>query len=119
MHRWERSHGKVGVNAPSWLTFEVHRPYFDGGSSPLTAIQARGPLAAARLFEARDPTAPRQGMVMPASYRQLLVEESRLFQYRVSRPADLPAELAAPGWLALAQAYQRRAELDGTDRAGL
>ena len=119
MHRWERSHGKVGVNAPSWLTFEVHRPYFDGGSSPLTAIQARGPLAAARLFEARDPTAPRQGMVMPASYRQLLVEESRLFQYRVSRPTDLPAELAAPGWQALAQAYRRRAELDGTDRAGL
>lgn len=119
MQRWEFSHGRVGVTAPSWLTFEVHRPYFDGGSSPLTAIQARGPLVAARLFAAREPMAPRQSMVMPASYRQLLVEEARLYRYRVSRPTDLPAELAAPGWQALAQAYQRRDELDDTDRAGL
>ncbi|MER5638005.1 hypothetical protein ABT095_13730 [Kitasatospora sp. NPDC002227] len=107
------------MNAPSWLTFEVHRPYFDGAASPLTVIQARSAVLAARRFETRSPQALRFGMTMPASYRQLLVEESRLAAYRAASPLDLPAELASPAWLRMAEAYRRRAELDETDRAGL
>jgi tetratricopeptide (TPR) repeat protein len=119
MQRWQRAHGRVGVNAPSWLTFEVHRPYFDGQESALTAIQARGPVLAARRFDQRSPFAPRYGMVMPASFRQLLVEESRLTDYRVTRPDDLPAELASPDWARLSEAFRRRDTLDAVDRAGL
>jgi tetratricopeptide (TPR) repeat protein len=119
MHRWERSQSRIGVSAPSWLTFEVHRPYFDGESTARTAIQARGPLVAAALFIARDPLTPRFGMVMPASFRQLLIEESRLFAYGVTRPTDLAPELASPNWRALADAYRDRDCLDETDRAGL
>lgn len=119
MRRWERNHGHVGVNAPSWLTFEVHRPYFDGGESPLTAVQARGPAHAARLFASRDLDTPRFGMTMPASYRGLLVEESRLYEYRVTEPTDLPAELATPAWQTMADAFGRRDELDQVDRVGL
>jgi hypothetical protein len=119
MDRWERSHGRVGVAAPSWLTFEVHRPYFDGEAAPITAIQAKGPVVAARLFAARRPEAPRFGMVMPASFRTLLVEESRLREYRAERPADLPAGLASPAWAAMADAFARRDDLDDADRAGL
>jgi tetratricopeptide (TPR) repeat protein len=119
MHRWDRSRGRVGVNAPSWLTFEVHRPYLDGGQSPLTAVQARGPAVAGRLFEQRQPLAPRFGMVMPASYRQLLTEESRLAEYRVRVPADLPGPLRTPAWSLLVQAFEDRDRLDDVDRAGL
>ncbi len=119
MHRWQRSHGRVGVNAPSWLTFEVHRPYFDGGDSPLTAIQSRGPLLAAQLFAARDPASPRFGTIMPASFRRLLTEESRLFAYRVGAPDELDPQLASPDWQMMADAYRRAGELDGVDRAGL
>lgn len=119
MERWRFSHGVVGVNAPSWLTFEVHRPYFDGGDSPSAAIQARAPLLAARRFEQRDPTALRFGMNMPASYRRLLTEESRLRAYRAASPADLPAELASPAWTRLTEAYVRRDALDPVDRATL
>lgn len=119
MDRWERSHGRVGVAAPSWLTFEVHRPYFDGEATPITAIQARGPVVAARLFAARQPFAPRFGMVMPASFRTLLVEESRLFDYRVDLPTDLPDELASPAWRGMADAYRAAGALDDADRAGL
>jgi tetratricopeptide (TPR) repeat protein len=119
MMRWERSHGHVGVNAPSWLTFDVHRPYFDGGVTAVTAISARGPVLAARLYEQRAVTAPRHGMVMPASYRQLLTEESRLTAYRVARPGDLPAELATPDWTRLTQAFTSHRDLDPLDRAGL
>ena len=119
MHRWERSHGHIGVVAPSWLTFEVHRPYFDGAESPLTAMQARGAVLAASLYAAGDPQAPRFSMVMPASYRQLLIEESRLTAYRVATPADLPQELASPAWQDLARAYRDRDELDAAGRAGL
>ena len=118
MHRWERSHGHIGVVAPSWLTFEVHRPYFDGAESPLTAMQARGAVLAASLYAAGDPQAPRFSMVMPASYRQLLIEESRLTAYRVATPADLPQELASPAWQDLARAYRDRDELDAAGRAG-
>jgi tetratricopeptide (TPR) repeat protein len=119
MDRWEFSHGIVGVNAPSWLTFEVHRPYFDGAESPNTVIHARASVLAARRFEHRDPTALRFGMSMPASYRQLLVEESRLDAYRVRDPAGLPATLASPAWRRLAEAFAGRAKLDAVDRAGL
>lgn len=119
MDRWQRTHGHVGVGAPSWLTFEVHRPYFDGAATPLTAIQARGPVLAARLFARREPTAPRFGMVMPASFRQLLVEESRLREYDVRRPSDLDARLASPDWLTMAAAYRGWDDLDDTDRVGL
>jgi hypothetical protein len=119
MERWQRGRGRIGVNAPSWLTFEVHRPYFDGQQSPLTAIQARGPVLAARRFDQRSPFAPRFGMVMPASFRHLLVEESRLTDYRVARPTDLPPELASPDWARLAEAFGRRDHLDAVDRAGL
>ncbi|WP_117213701.1 tetratricopeptide repeat protein [Allorhizocola rhizosphaerae] len=119
MHRWQRSHGRIGANAPSWLTFEVHRPYFDGDDSPLTAIQSRGPLLAARLFAARDPMTPRFGMLMPASFRHLLTEESRLVEYRVSSPDQLDPELASPDWQMMADAYRRADRLDGVDRAGL
>jgi len=119
VHRWQRSSGRVGANAPSWLTFEVHRPYFDGGDSPLTAIQSRGPLLAARLFAARDPVTPRFGMVMPASFRHLLVEESKLFEYRISAPDQLDPELASPPWRTMADAYRRAGDLDAVDRAGL
>jgi tetratricopeptide (TPR) repeat protein len=119
VERWRRSHGRIGVSAPSWLTFEVHRPYFDGEQSELTAIQARGPVLAARRFEQRAPQAPRFGMVMPASFRQLLVEESRLTDYRVARPTDLPAALASPDWALLAEGFRDRGALDEVDRAGL
>jgi tetratricopeptide (TPR) repeat protein len=119
MERWRLSHGVVGVNAPSWLTFEVHRPYFDGADSPLTEIQARAPLLAARRFEQREPTALRFGMNMPASYRRLLVEESRLHAYRAAVPTDLPTALASPAWASLARAYAGRERLDRIDRAAL
>lgn len=119
MDRWQFSHGTVGVNAPSWLTFEVHRPYFDGAESPLTVIQARAAILAARRFENRTPGALRFGMTMPASYRRLLVEESRLHRYRADDPTELPEELASPAWRRMAEAYRHRAELDAVDRAGL
>lgn len=119
VERWELGHGKVGVNAPSWLTFEVHRPYFDGGESHLTVIQAKGVLLAARRFEQRAPGRLRFGMTMPSSYRRLLIEESRLAAYRVSNPADLPDQLAAPLWRRMAQAYLKRSDLDAIDRATL
>src|SRR5262245_18071365 len=119
MNRWERSYGHVGVNAPSWLTFELYRPYFDGGESALTPVQWRGPLVAARRFAAREATATQPAMVMPTSFRHLLTEESRLSAYRVSRPIDLPEPLASPDWQMMTDAYQRRAELDDVDRAGL
>lgn len=119
MDRWQRTHGHIGVAAPSWLTFEVHRPYFDGAATPVTAIQARGPVLAARLFARREPAAPRFGMVMPASFRRLLIEESRLAEYDVRRPTDLPAELASPDWQTMADAFRDRDGLDDTDRVGL
>ncbi|MER5866522.1 hypothetical protein [Kitasatospora sp. NPDC002040] len=119
MDRWQFSHGTVGVNAPSWMTFEVHRPYFDGAGTPSTVIQARAAVLAARRFEARAPRALRFGMTMPASYRRLLVEESRLHRYRASTPTDLPDELASPAWRRMAEAYRHRADLDTVDRAGL
>ncbi len=119
MNRWEFSHGIVGVNAPSWLTFEVHRPYFDGAESPATAVQARSAILAARRFENPSPDALRFGMTMPASYRRLLVQESRLTAYRAVLPTDLPDELASPAWRRLTEAYRRHAELDRLDRAGL
>ncbi|MBC3843080.1 hypothetical protein GXW82_31490 [Streptacidiphilus sp. 4-A2] len=119
MERWRFSHGVVGVSAPSWLTFEVHRPYFDGADSPLAAVQARAPLLAARRFEQRSATGLRFGMNMPLSYRRLLTEESRLRAYRVEAPTDLPAGLASPSWARLADAYRRREQLDPTDRATL
>lgn len=119
MQRWELSHGKAGVNAPSWLTFEVHRPYFDGAESPMTVIQAKGAILAARRFEQRAPTRLRFGMTMPASYRQLLIDESRLVAYRAANPADLPGELASPAWRQMSQAYLERSGLDPVDRAGL
>jgi tetratricopeptide (TPR) repeat protein len=117
--RWQFSHGTVGVNAPSWLTFEVHRPYFDGADSSLTVIQARAAILAARRFEKRTPGALRFGMTMPASYRRLLVEESRLHRYRASTPAELPEELASPAWRRMTEAYRSHADLDAVDRAGL
>ncbi|GAA1932811.1 hypothetical protein [Kitasatospora viridis] len=107
------------MNAPSWLTFEVHRPYFDGAESAATVIQARAAVLAARRFERRSPTALRFGMTMPASYRRLLVEESRLTAYRAARPGDLPDQLASPAWRRLAAAHRRHTELDQVDRAGL
>ncbi|QNA77280.1 hypothetical protein C8250_040530 [Streptomyces sp. So13.3] len=119
MERWRFSHGVVGVNAPSWLTFEVHRPYLDGADSPLAEIQARAPLLAARRFDQRAATALRFGMNMPTSYRRLLIEESRLREYRAVVPTDLPAHLASASWTRLTQAYIRRAELDPVDRATL
>ncbi|MFJ8435917.1 hypothetical protein ACIQ9P_31915 [Kitasatospora sp. NPDC094019] len=119
MNRWEFSHGIVGVNAPSWLTFEVHRPYFDGAESPATAVQARSAILAARRFENPSPGALRFGMTMPASYRRLLVQESRLTAYRTALPTDLPDELASPAWRRMAEVYLRHTELDRVDRAGL
>lgn len=119
MQRWELSHGRIGVSAPSWLTFEIHRPYFDGAETPLTAMQARGAVLAGRLFAAKDAQAPRFSMVMPASYRQLLTEESRLTEYRVIRPTDLADELASPDWRVLSEAFRLRDRLGDTDRAGL
>lgn len=119
MERWEFSHGIVGVNAPSWLTFEVHRPYFDGTESPLTVIAARAAVLAARRFEQRTPTALRCGMTMPASYRRLLIEESRLVAYQVTEPSDLPDDLASPAWRTLSDAYRHHADLDDVARAGL
>jgi len=119
VQRWARSHGRVGVSAPSWLTFEVHRPYFDGAQTPRTAVQARGPVVAARLFAARDTTTPRLSMTMPASYRWLLVEESRLPEYRIGLPTELPAALASPDWTSMAAAFARHCDLDAVDRAGL
>lgn len=117
--RWELSHGRVGSNAPSWLTFEVHRPYFDGGETSLTAIQAKGAAHAARLFDAADLDTPRFGMIMPASFRSLLTEESRLHDYRVARPTELPVELATPSWIRLSDAYRDHAALDDVRRAAL
>ncbi|MEU7095806.1 tetratricopeptide repeat protein [Kitasatospora aureofaciens] len=119
MNRWEFSHGIVGVNAPSWLTYEVHRPYFDGAESPATVIQARSAVLAARRFENPSPGALRFGMTMPASYRRLLVQESRLTAYRATVPTDLPDELASPAWRRMTGAYRRHAELDQLDRSGL
>ncbi|MBD0692334.1 hypothetical protein [Streptomyces sp. CBMA123] len=119
MNRWEFSHGIVGVNAPSWLTFEVHRPYFDGAESPATAIQARSAVLAARRFENPVPGSLRFGMTMPASYRRLLVQESRLTAYRAVLPTDLPDELASPAWRRMTEAYRRHAELDQLERSGL
>src|SRR5215211_4592546 len=119
MHRWDRSRGRVGVNAPSWLTFEVHRPYLDGEESPLTAIQARGPAVAGRLFEQRQPFTPRHAMVMPASYRLLLANESGLAEYRVRLPAHLAPALRTPAWELMARAFEDRDGLDAVDRAGL
>ncbi|MFI9103062.1 hypothetical protein ACIGXA_21320 [Streptomyces fildesensis] len=119
MERWRFSHGVIGVNAPSWLTFEVHRPYLDGAESPLAEIQARAPLLAARRFDQRAATALRFGMNMPTSYRRLLIEESRLREYRAVVPTDLPAHLASASWTRLTRAYVRRAELDPVDRATL
>lgn len=119
MGRWEFSHGIIGVNAPSWLTFEIHRPYFDGADSPYTVIQARGPLLAARRFEQRQPAALRFGMNMPASYRQLLVEESRLVAYRIRTPTELSRELASETWRRMSDAFSRHDQLDAVARAGL
>lgn len=119
MERWRLSHGVVGVNAPSWLTFEVHRPYLDGAATPLTVIQARAGVLAARRFEQRNPTGLRYGMNMPASYRRLLVQESRLHPYRAESPADLPAPLASADWARMTEVYARRDRLDPVDRAGL
>ncbi|MEV0192843.1 hypothetical protein AB0I39_30470 [Kitasatospora purpeofusca] len=119
MNRWEFSHGIVGANAPSWLTFEVHRPYFDGAESPATAVQARSAILAARRFEHPSPGALRFGMTMPASYRRLLVQESRLTAYRAALPTDLPEELASPAWRRMTGAYRQHTELDRVDRAGL
>ncbi|WP_018350035.1 tetratricopeptide repeat protein [Longispora albida] len=119
MITWESSRQHVGVNAPVWLTFDVHRPYLDGAASARTAIQALGPVLAAELFTGRDPVSPRLSMTMPLSYRQLLTRESRLAQYRVALPTDLPAALASPAWAAIAEAFAHRADLDATDRSGL
>ncbi|GAA2997232.1 tetratricopeptide repeat protein [Actinokineospora diospyrosa] len=119
MDRWELAHGRTGANAPSWLTFEVHRPYLDGADSPLTTVHARGSLLAARRFEQRDPTAPRFGMTMPGSYRSLLDEESRLVPYRVVDPTGLDPALASPTWLRMSSAFAERSGLDDVDRAGL
>ncbi|WP_104814599.1 hypothetical protein [Kitasatospora sp. MMS16-BH015] len=107
------------MNSPSWLTFEVHRPYFDGAASPLTVIQARAAVLAARRFETRSPQALRFGMTMPASYRRLLVEESRLHDYRATTPLDLPEHLASRDWRRMTEAYRHHAELDETERTGL
>jgi tetratricopeptide (TPR) repeat protein len=101
------------------LTFEVHRPYFDGAEVSLTAIQARAPVVAEQLFAARQPQAPRFSMVMPVSYRQLLTRESGLREYRVRVPTDLPEPLASPGWARMAEAHRDRERLDSVDRAGL
>ncbi|MEU9130460.1 hypothetical protein AB0D08_20575 [Kitasatospora sp. NPDC048540] len=101
------------------MTFEVHRPYFDGGESEFTAVQARAALLAARRFEQRSPAALRFGMTMPASYRKLLVEESGLTAYRAAAPTDLPEELASPAWRRMAEAHRHRADLDPTARTGL
>ncbi|SER25447.1 hypothetical protein [Actinokineospora terrae] len=119
MDRWERAHGHIGAAAPSWLTFEVHRPYLDGADSALTTVHARGSLLAARRFERRQPTAPRFGMTMPGSYRSLLDGEARLAGYRVRDPLGLAADLASPTWRRMAEAYEHRADLDDVDRAGL
>jgi tetratricopeptide (TPR) repeat protein len=119
VNRWELSHGKAGVNAPSWLTFEIHRPYFDGAEAPLTVIHAKAAVLAARRFDQRSPARLRFGMTMPASYRQLLTKESRLTAYRAAEPTDLPDELASQAWRVLSAAYRERAGLDLTDRACL
>ncbi|MFE1250161.1 hypothetical protein [Streptomyces sp. NPDC058735] len=119
MRRWELSHGNVGVNAPSWLTFEVHRPYFDGAESPSMVIHAWSSVLAARRFDQRSARPLRFGMTMPASYRHLLTEESRLTAYRVSDPTELSDELASPTWRTMSEAYRRHAELDPVDRVGL
>ncbi|MGW4892478.1 hypothetical protein ACWEQL_09455 [Kitasatospora sp. NPDC004240] len=58
-------------------------------------------------------------MTMPASYRRLLVEESRLTAYRAAEPTDLPEELASPAWRRMAEAYRHHPGLDPVDRAGL
>jgi hypothetical protein len=74
---------------------------------------------AASRFEKRAPTRLRFGMTMPASYRQLLIEESRLAAYQAANPADLPGELASPAWRRMSQAYLDRRDLDPVDRAGI
>ncbi len=119
MDRWDLGHGNIGVNAPSWLTFEVHRPYFDGADSPRATLHAQGALLAARRFEQRRPTALRFGMTMPASYRRLLIDESRLRKYDVRHPTDLPRGLASENWRVLADAFERKSGLDDIDRACL
>jgi tetratricopeptide (TPR) repeat protein len=119
MDRWELAHGQIGVNAPSWLTFEVHRPYFDGGDSPRATVHSRGSLLAARRFVQRQPAALRFGMTMPSSYRRLLFEESRLRRYDVRVPTDLAPDLRSENWRVLAGAFRRKSELDDIDRAGL
>lgn len=119
MDRWQRSHRIIGANAPSWLTFELYRPYFDGAASPITPVQARAAVVAAARFAARTPAAAQHAMVMPASFRQLLTEESRLSAYRVLEPDRLPDELASPAWRSMASVYATRDDLDATDRIGL
>ena len=119
MDRWQRSHRIIGVNAPSWLTYELYRPFFDGTAAAITPVQARGAIVAAARFAARTPTAAQHAMLMPASFRQLLTEESRLTAYAVRCPDELPDELASPQWRTMATAYREHRELDPVDRAGL
>ncbi|GLZ38922.1 hypothetical protein [Actinokineospora sp. NBRC 105648] len=119
MDRWETAHAHTGVNAPSWLTFEVHRPYLDGADSPRTTVHARGSLLAARRFDRGEATALRFGMTMPAGYRTLLVDEARLTRYRVTDPTGLDPALASPAWATMAEAFRRRSELDPVERACL
>ncbi|WP_156758610.1 tetratricopeptide repeat protein [Actinokineospora pegani] len=119
MHRWERAHGRTGVQAPSWLTFELYRPYLDGSSSPLAPVHARSALLAARRFTARDALGLRFGMHMPASFRTLLHAESRLREHRARDPLDLRAQLGGDEWRTMAAAFARKDELDSVDRIGL
>jgi tetratricopeptide (TPR) repeat protein len=119
VERWDISRGIIGANAPSWLTFEVHRPYFDGAESPATVVQAKSVILSASRFEQRAPLSLRFGMTMPASYRRLLVQESGMVSYRISGPTDLAEDLASPSWRRMADAYRDRAGLDPVDRVGL
>ncbi|MCG8920435.1 hypothetical protein L6E12_32175 [Actinokineospora sp. PR83] len=119
MDRWERARGRTGVQTPSWLTFELYRPYLDGSDSPLAPVHARSALLAARLFQARAPLAPRFGMNMPASFRTLLHRESGLREHRATDPTDLPEPLAGADWRKLTTAFVRKDELDSVDRVGL
>ena len=119
MDRWERARGRTGVQAPSWLTFELYRPYLDGSDSPMAPVHARSALLAARRFERRDAVGPRFGMSMPASFRTLLHQESGLREHRVTNPTDLPERLAGADWRTLTAAFVRKDELDSVDRVGL
>lgn len=119
MDRWERARGRTGVQAPSWLTFELYRPYLDGSDSPVAPVHARSALLAARRFERREAVAPRFGMSMPASFRTLLHQESGLREHRVTDPTDLPEPLASADWRTLTAAFVRKDELDSVDRVGL